>query len=105
MASGILGAMNGISIDDVKKLASLSALTLTDNEAADMQTDLSQILDYVEQLQGIDTEGVEPTYQVHGLDTVTRQDVLIDYGVSQAELLKNAPKHAEGSIVVPRVLE
>lgn len=104
-ASGILGAMNRISIDDVKKLARLSALTLTDDQVAAMQTDLSQILGYVEQLQAIDTEGIAPTYQVHGLETVTRDDAVIDYGVSQTELLKNAPKQAEGSIVVPRVLE
>lgn len=97
--------MNGISIDDVKKLARLSALTLGDEELVAMRTDLSQILGYVEQLQSIDTEGIAPTYQVHGLDTVTRDDVVIEYGVSQADLLKNAPKQVEGSIVVPRVIE
>jgi len=97
--------MNRISIDDVKKLARLSALTLSDDQVAAMQTDISQILGYVEQLQAIDTAGVTPTYQVHGLETVTRQDTVIDYGVSQTDLLKNAPKQAESSIVVPRVIE
>ncbi len=97
--------MNAISIDDVKKLARLSALSMTDEEAVAMQTDLTQILGYVEQLQAVDTEGVEPTYQVHYLETVTRPDEVIDYGISQEELLKNAPKHADGSVVVPRVLE
>lgn len=97
--------MSAISIDDVKKLASLSALDLSEQEAVAMQTDLTQILGYVEQLQAVDTEGVEPTFQAHGLETVTRSDEVIDYGVSQDELLKNAPKHTDGSIVVPRVLE
>lgn len=97
--------MNAISIDDVKKLARLSALSMTEEEAVAMQTDLTQILGYVKQLQGVDTNSVEPTYQVHYLESVTRTDEVIDYGVSQEELLKNAPKQAGGSVVVPRVLE
>ena len=97
--------MNAISIDDVKKLARLSALTMSDQEIAAMQTDLTLILGYVEQLQAVDTDDVEPTYQVHYLETVTRPDQVIDYGVSQEELLKNAPKQTDGSVVVPRVLE
>ena len=78
---------------------------MSDDEAAAMQTDLTQILGYVEQLQGVDTDGVEPTYQAHSLETVTRPDEIIDYDVSQEELLKNAPKHDKSSVVVPRVLE
>lgn len=97
--------MSTISTDDIKKLAKLSALSLNNDEVVAMQADLSQILEYVEQLQSIDTEGVEPTYQVHGLETVTRDDVVVDYGVGQSDLLKNVPKQFEGAIVVPRVLE
>lgn len=97
--------MNAISIDDVKKLASLSALELSEQETLKMQADLTQILGYVEQLQAVNTDGVEPTYQAHSLNTVTRSDDIIDYGVAQDQLLKNAPKHDNGSVVVPRVLE
>lgn len=97
--------MSTISIDDVKKLAVLSALTLEEQEAEAMRADLSQILGYVEQLDAVDTEGITPTYQAHDLETVVRQDVVIDYGVSQAALLRNAPKQSHGSVVVPRVLE
>ena len=97
--------MNAISIDDVKKLARLSALSMSDEEIVAMQTDLTQILGYVEQLQAVETGGVEPTYQVHYLETVTRTDDVIDYGVSQEALLKNAPKQTNGSVTVPRVLE
>jgi aspartyl-tRNA(Asn)/glutamyl-tRNA(Gln) amidotransferase subunit C len=97
--------MNAISIDDVKKLAQLSALTLTDDELSAMQTDITQILSYVTQLEDTDTEGVTPTYSVHGLDTVTRNDTIVDYGVTQEALLANAPRKKESSIVVPRVLE
>ena len=97
--------MSTISIDDVKKLATLSALRMTDEEARAMQADLTQILGYVEQLQAVDTDNVTPTYQVHYLETVTRPHQVIDYGVGQQELLKNAPKQTAGSIVVPRVIE
>lgn len=97
--------MNAISIDDVKKLAKLSALSMTEDETFAMQANLTQILGYVEQLRGVNTDGVDPTYQVHYLDTVTRTDEVIDYGISQQELLKNAPKQVDGTIVVPRVLE
>lgn len=97
--------MKTISIEDVKKLATLSAVSLSDEEVLAMQTDLSHILGYVEQLQDIDTENVAPTYQVHGLETITRPDKIIDYGVSQEALLANAPKQKDGSVVVPRVLE
>lgn len=97
--------MNAISTDDIKKLAVLSALKLSDHETTAMQHDLSTVLEYVEMLQLVDTEGLEPTYQVHGLETVTRKDEVIDYGVYQDALLNNAPKKDNGSIVVPRVLE
>lgn len=97
--------MSTISTSDVKKLAVLSALDLTDGELASMQAELSEILAYVEQLQGVDTEGVTPTYEVHGLETVTRDDAVIEYGISRDDLLKNAPRQRDGLVVVPRVLE
>lgn len=97
--------MTTISIADVQKLAKLSALTLTDEQVEKMSQELTEILHYVEQLNEVDTEGVEPTYQVNGLENVTRPDEIIDYGVAQADLLKNAPEQQNGSIKVPRVIE
>lgn len=97
--------MSTISIADVQKLAQLSALTITDDQATTMTDELNEILGYVEQLNEVDTDGVEPTYQVSGLENVTRPDEIVDMGVSQAELLKNAPQQQDGSIEVPRVLE
>lgn len=97
--------MTTISIADVQKLAKLSALTLTDEQVEKMSQELTEILHYVEQLNEVDTEGVEPTYQVNGLENVTRPDEIIEYGIDQADLLKNAPEQQNGSIKVPRVLE
>ena len=97
--------MSTISIADVQKLAQLSALTITDNQAHTMTTELNEILGYVEQLNEVSTDGVEPTYQVNGLENVTRPDEIKDMGVSQENLLENAPEQQDGSIKVPRVLE
>lgn len=96
--------MTTISVSDVQKLAQLSALNLTDDEVTLLAKDLTNILGYVEQLNEVDTDGIEPTYQVTGLSTVTRPDEIIDYGVSQEDLLKNAPDTHESQVKVPRVL-
>lgn len=96
--------MTTISLDDVRKLASLSALQINDDEAAKLQTELQNILKFVEQLNAVDTTGVEPTYQVTGLENVWRDDEIIDYGLSREALLKNTPNTQDGQIKVKRVL-
>lgn len=96
--------MSSISIDDVKKLAVLSALTVSDEEATALLAQLNEILGFVEQLNEVDTTGLQPTYQVTGLENVMRDDVVIDYGLSREDLLKNAPDQHEGHIKVKRVL-
>lgn len=96
--------MSHISIADVKKVAVLSALALSDDQLKKFQVQFQEIIDYVEQLNDVDVNGLEPTYQVTGLKNVTRPDVVIDYGVSQAELLKNAPATLDNSIKVRKVL-
>lgn len=96
--------MSKISADDVKKLARLSALSVTDEEVDSLRSELESILSYVEQLDAVDTTGLEPTYQVTGLVNVTREDREIEYGVNQDALLKNAPAKQDGQIKVRRVL-
>lgn len=96
--------MTTISLDDVKKLATLSALRVTDEEAKTLQAELQNILKFVEQLDSVDTNRVEPTYQVTGLENVWREDEIIDYGLSRDDLLKNAPNKQDGQIKVKRVL-
>ena len=96
--------MATITLDDVKKLAVLSALSLNDDEAKKLQHELQDILAFVEQLNEVDTTGVEPTYQVTGLENVWRDDELIDYKLDRDALLKNAPDQQDGQIKVKRVL-
>lgn len=96
--------MTVISIADVQKLAVLSALTLSDEEAKNLAGDLENILGFVEQLNEVDTSGVKPTYQVTGLENVTREDKVMDYGLNREDLLKSAPETKAGQIKVKRVL-
>lgn len=96
--------MTQISRDDVLHLAQLSNLKLDDAEIDGLQTDIGNILDYVNQLSKLNTEGVEPTYQVTGLTNVWRDDSVIDYNVSREDLLKRAPASANNQVKVPKVL-
>lgn len=98
------GRMTQISRDTVLHLAHLSSLQLEDDEVTALQTDIGNILTYVEQLDQLDTTGVEPTYQVTGLQNVWRSDDVIDYGISREQLLELTPEHAANSIKVPKVL-
>ena len=97
--------MAKLSRDDVLKLARLARLHLSDEEIAQFQEEISAILGYVEQLQQVDVEGLEPTSQVTGLKNVMRPDEVRDYGVSAEELLKNAPATQDGHIKVKRMLQ
>lgn len=96
--------MTQISRDDVRHLAQLSSLQLSDDEAANLQVDIQNILKYVEQLSSLDTSGVEPTYQVTGLTNVWRDDTVIDYSVSREQLLALAPEQSNNQVKVPKVL-
>jgi aspartyl-tRNA(Asn)/glutamyl-tRNA(Gln) amidotransferase subunit C len=96
--------MTQISRDDVLHLAQLSSLQLSDDEVTDLQTDIGNILNYVEQLSELDTHGVEPTYQVTDLSNVWRNDTVIDYGISRESLLSLAPAQSSNQVKVPKVL-
>ena len=96
--------MTQISITDVQHLAQLSSLQLEETEAEALRADLENILGYVEQLSELDTDGVEPTYQVTDLQNVWRDDVVDDYGMSREQLLALAPDADKNQIKVPKVL-
>jgi aspartyl-tRNA(Asn)/glutamyl-tRNA(Gln) amidotransferase subunit C len=106
--------MAKLSRDDVLHLARLSRLHLSNDEIVQFQKEISDILEYVEQLQGVDLTGIEPTYQVSGLKNVMRKDTPDPenpyakkvYSANQKELLKNVPaKEDDGHIKVKRVLK
>ena len=96
--------MSKLSKEDIMKLARLARLQLTDEEVVKYQKELSAILDYVTVLDSVDTTGIDPTYQVTGLTNVTRDDVIIDYGMTPKELLKNVPQKHGDYIRVKRMI-
>ncbi len=97
--------MAALTRDDVLKLAQLARLGLTDDEIDAYRTELSAILEYVEQLANVDVEGLQPTSQVTGLTNVTRPDDVQHYGYEPSALLKNVPATTEdGHIKVKRMI-
>lgn len=96
--------MTHITRDNVLHLAQLSNLELSDLEVDNLGEDISNILGYVEQLNELDTEGVEPTYQVTGLENVWRGDSIINYGVSREQLLNLSVDSTDNQVKVPKVL-
>lgn len=81
----------------------MSSLQLADDELDNLRGDLEAILGYVEQLGELDTTGVEPTYQVTGLENVMRGDE-VEHDVAQEDLLALAPLSKDNQIQVPKVL-
>jgi aspartyl-tRNA(Asn)/glutamyl-tRNA(Gln) amidotransferase subunit C len=96
--------MTQVSRDDVLRLAGLSNLQLSDDELDGLATDITNILGYVEQLNELDTTGVEPTYQVTGLESIWRDDVVAACGVGREKLLVLAPDSLDNQVKVPKVL-
>lgn len=96
--------MTELTREDVLKLARLARLDLTDEEVEAYRKQLSEVLQYVAQLDQVDTTGLEPTTQVTGLKNVMREDQVVDYGVSPEDLLKLAPKTQDGLIKVKRMI-
>jgi aspartyl-tRNA(Asn)/glutamyl-tRNA(Gln) amidotransferase subunit C len=96
--------MTKLSRDEVFKLAVLAHIDLSEDEVVKFQKEFTEILSYVEQLQTVNIDKLEPTYQVTGLNNVTRKDEIIEYGISQEELLKNLPAREGKQIKVKRVL-
>lgn len=98
--------MSKISREHILKLASLSKLQLTEEDIKRYQRELSAILDYVERLESVDTDGFEPTYQVSGLRNQFRRDAInIDTVSYTAEdLMAIVPHTKDGYIQVGRMI-
>lgn len=95
--------MTHITRDDVLGLARLSSLALSSDEVDSLTTDIGNILTYVDQLKELNTDGVEPTYQVSGRENILRDDV-VRPGVEREALLALAPETLDNQIKVPKVL-
>ncbi|MCG8598813.1 MAG: Asp-tRNA(Asn)/Glu-tRNA(Gln) amidotransferase subunit GatC [Verrucomicrobiales bacterium] len=91
---------------NVRDGANLARIRLTDEEAEEYQSQLDQILQYVEQLNQIDVDGIEPTAHAEDVFDVIRDDVAIaTHQLSQEAALSNAPETAHDQIKMPKVVE
>jgi aspartyl-tRNA(Asn)/glutamyl-tRNA(Gln) amidotransferase subunit C len=88
----------------LEKIAHLARLEIDEKDIPKMMEDMSKMVSFVEKLNEIDTEGVEPlTTMSHEINAL-RDDVIKDQ-LSKEEVLKNAPKKDENFFRVPKVLE
>jgi aspartyl-tRNA(Asn)/glutamyl-tRNA(Gln) amidotransferase subunit C len=96
--------MSRITREDVERTAELARLSLSDDEIEAMTQDLDRILDHVDQLQALDTEGIEPTAHAFPLATPLREDKA-QPGIDPDLALANAPLREASAFVVPKVIE
>ena len=93
-----------LSAEQVRDIARLARIAVTDEEVEKFRTELSGILEYVEQLNEVDVEGVEPTSQVTGLENRWRTDE-VNYEFTREQMLDSAIETAEDHLKVKQVLK
>ena len=93
-----------INCDTIKYLADLSNFSVSDTESKSLEKDLSEILKYISQLEEINVENVEPTYQVFEMENVWRNDEILEQDATREELLALTQEQKDNQIKVPKVL-
>ena len=93
-----------IDQENLQKIAHLARLNFDAQAGEKMSADLSQVLDWVEQLQEIDTQNVAPLTSMSSEINVFREDQ-VGVQLTQEQALKNAPKQENGFFSVPKVME
>ncbi|EAQ68647.1 aspartyl-tRNA(Asn)/glutamyl-tRNA(Gln) amidotransferase subunit C [Synechococcus sp. RS9909] len=95
--------MSKITADDVRKVAQLARLELPEDTISTYTGQLERILDYVDQLQAVDTDGVPPTTRAVEVINATRDDRVVATQVRE-ELLDQAPQREGDFFRVPKIL-
>lgn len=92
-------------IDDetIENVCILAKLSLSDEDKEKAKEDMQKMLDYVEKLDELDTDGVEPLSHIFGDQNVFREDVVTN-GDNKEAMLANAPKAKEGQYQVPKTI-
>jgi len=89
---------------DVRYVAHLARMQLSDDEVARLQPQLEQIVGYVRQLSELDVEGIEPTAHAIPVQNVFRADEVRPC-LDHAAVMNNAPQAREGQFIVPKIIE
>ncbi len=92
-----------VTTKDVSYIAELARLRFTDKEMVTMTSELNNILHYVEKLNKVDTEGVEPLSSIHDQINVLREDVELP-SLASSTVLLNAPEKQDRFFKVPKVI-
>ena len=92
-----------VTLQDVEHVARLAKLSFTEDEKKKLVNELNSILEYMEQLNELDTSNVDPLSHVIELSNVFREDV-VKPGLTREEALSNAPARSEKFFKVPKVL-
>lgn len=93
-----------LSTEEVRRIALLARLGVTEEETEKLREQLSNILENFEILQEVDTTGIPPTAQVTGMENVVREDEAAP-SLSQKEIMANAPREEAGFFRIKAVLE
>lgn len=91
-----------ITIKDVEHVAKLARLELSEEEKVKFSKQLGDILKYVEQMNQVDTEGVEPMSHAIPMVNVMREDAVVSENTKE-ELMANAPLSEDGFFRVPKI--
>lgn len=93
-----------VDASTVRRIARLARIKVTDDEAKGLERELTQILDWVAQLDEVETADVEPMTRVVGQSLPQRQDAVTDGGIAD-DIVRNAPMSEDHFFVVPKVVE
>ena len=96
--------MAKITTEDVEYVAGLAQLILDDDSKERLVHEMGDILNYMDKLDELDTEGIEPMMHVLDLTNVYREDVVRE-SLSREDAMRNAPKSDGEYFLVPRILE
>lgn len=97
--------MSKVSKEEVKSISYLARLELSDEDVEKYQSELSNILGYVEMINQADVSDVEPMDNITGLVDACRGDIKNPSNLNRDEILGNAPDKKEGYIKVKSVLD
>ena len=95
---------NVISDEMIEYVGILAKLELSDEEKEQAKQDMGRMLDYIDQLNELDTSGVEPMSHVFPVENVFREDVVTN-GDDRDEMLANAPESKDGAFKVPKTVK
>lgn len=93
-----------VDLSTVRRIAHLARIGVSEAEIPHLQDEINAILKFVEALEQVDVEGVEPMTSVIPMRLPMRDDVVTDGGIA-LEVLANAPTTEDGYFVVPKVIE